>query len=83
MPHNSPMDEAAIMCNDLSSRIENQLDELDTLLDIWKNTDRSDLTLYNRLQKTIEHLTGAVDIYEQDVAEFELLQYIHDGELLN
>ena len=77
------MDEAADMCNDLSSRIENQLDELDTLLDIWKNTDRSDLTLYNRLQKTIEHLSGTVEIYEQDCAEVEYLESIHAGELLN
>ena len=82
MPHNEPLVEAADACNDLSSRISNQLDELETLLDIWKNTDRSDLTLYNRLYKTIEHLTGAVDIYEQDVAEFELLEHIHDCVLL-
>ncbi len=77
------MDEAAELCNDLSSRIDSQLNELDTLLGIWEASDRSDTTLYNRLQKTIEHLNGAVSIYEQDVAEFELLQYIHDGELLN
>tara|TARA_B100000745_G_scaffold166789_1_gene109174 strand:- start:1760 stop:2008 length:249 start_codon:yes stop_codon:yes gene_type:complete len=81
--YNQPMDEAAELCNDLSSRIDSQLNELDTLLGIWEASDRSDTTLYNRLQKTIEHLNGAVSIYEQDVAEFELLQYIHDGELLN
>lgn len=81
--HNQPVDEMCDSCNEFSDRISGQLDQLDTLLAIWQNSDRSDTTLYNRLQKTIEHLTGAVDIYEQDVAEFELLQYIHDGELLN
>ena len=78
-----PLDEAAELCNGLSEKISNQIDELDTLIEVYINSDQSDSTLYNRLYKTIEHLIGAVDIYEHDVAEYELLEYIHDGELLN
>jgi|TARA_B110000263_G_scaffold36273_1_gene27922 hypothetical protein len=78
-----PIEEAADMCDDLATNISNQIDNLESLIEIYNNSGRSDTTLYTRLYKTIEHLTGAVDIYEQDVAEFEMLQYINDGELLN
>ena len=63
--------------------LRKKLDKLDVDLEEWKNSDRTDTTLYNRLQKTIEHLSGTVEIYEQDCAELEYLESIHAGELLN
>ena len=81
--HDEPMVEAQLSCNEFASCITNQLDQLDLDLEEWKNGDRTDTTLYKRLQKTIEHLSGTVEIYEQDCAELEYLESIHAGELLN
>ena len=81
--HDEPMVEAQLSCNEFASWITNQLDQLDLDLEEWKKGDRTDTTLYKRLQKTIEHLSGTVEIYEQDCAELEYLESIHAGELLN
>ena len=81
--HDEAMVEAQLSCNEFASWITNQLDQLDLDLEEWKNGDRTDTTLYKRLQKTIEHLSGTVEIYEQDCAELEYLESIHAGELLN
>ncbi len=83
MTHDEPMVEAQLSCNEFASWITSQLDKLDVDLEEWKNSDRTDTTLYNRLQQTVEHLSGTIDIYEQDCAELEYLESIHDGELLN
>ena len=81
--HDEPMAEAQLSCNEFASWITNQLNQLDLDLEEWKNGDRTYTTLYIRLQKTIEHLYGTVEIYEQDCAELEYLESIHAGELLN
>ena len=81
--HDEPMVEAQLSCNEFASWITNQLDQLDLDFEEWKNGDRTDTTLYKILQKTIEHLSGTVEIYEQDCAELEYLESIHAGELLN
>ena len=53
--HDEPMVEAQLSCNEFASWITNQLDQLDLDLEEWKNGDRTDTTLYKRLQRSEEH----------------------------
>jgi len=78
-----PLAESQSHCNEFGEKIVNEITQLEADIAAWKASDRTDIALYNTLEKTIEKLSGAVSIYEQDVAEHEYLINVHDGELLN
>ncbi len=78
-----PLEEASHNATVTGNQINIAIDALEADIEAWKNSDRSDTTLYNTLQKTIENLTGVIDEYELEVTEVELLERINDGELLN
>jgi len=78
-----PLEEASDNATVTGNQINIAIDALEADIEAWKNSDRSDTTLYNTLQKTIENLTGVIDEYELEVTEVELLERINDGELLN
>tara|TARA_B100000959_G_C14925445_1_gene601323 strand:- start:460 stop:711 length:252 start_codon:yes stop_codon:yes gene_type:complete len=78
-----PLEEATHNVVAEGNQINIAIDALEADIEAWKNSDRSDTTLYNTLQKTIENLTGVIDEYELEVTEVELLERINDGELLN
>lgn len=78
-----PLEEASHNAAVTGNQINIAIDALEADIEAWKNSDRSDITLYNTLQKTIENLTGVIDEYELEVTEVEALERINDGELLN
>lgn len=78
-----PLEEASHNATVTGNQINIAIDALEADIEAWKNSDRSDITLYNTLQKTIENLTGVIDEYELEVTEVEALERINDGELLN
>ena len=78
-----PLEEASDNASVTGNQINIAIDALEADIEAWKNSDRSDTTLYNTLQKTVENLTGVIDEYELEVTEVELLERINDGELLN
>ena len=78
-----PLAESQSHCNKFSAKISNEITQLETDIAAWEASDRTDIDLYNTLEQTIAKLSGAVEIYEQDVAEHEYLVNVHDGELLN
>jgi seryl-tRNA(Sec) selenium transferase len=78
-----PLEEASHNATVTGNQINIAIDALEADIEAWKNSDRSDTTLYNTLQKTVENLTGVIDEYELEVTEVELLERINDGELLN
>ena len=78
-----PLEEATHNVVAEGNQINIAIDALEADIEAWKNSDRSDTTLYNTLQKTVENLTGVIDEYELEVTEVELLERINDGELLN
>ena len=78
-----PLEEASDNATVTGNQINIAIDALEADIEAWKNSDRSDTTLYNTLQKTVENLTGVIDEYELEVTEVELLERINDGELLN
>ncbi len=78
-----PLEEATHNVVAEGNQINIAIDALEADIEAWKNSDRSDITLYNTLQKTIENLTGVINEYELEVTEVEALERINDGELLN
>jgi seryl-tRNA(Sec) selenium transferase len=78
-----PLEEAAHNATVTGNQINIAIDALEADIEAWKNSSRSDTTLYNTLQKTIENLTGVIDEYELELTEVEALERINDGELLN
>ena len=78
-----PLEEAAHNAAVTGNKINIAIEALEADIQAWRNSDRSDATLYNTLQKTVENLTGVINEYELELAEVEALERINDGELLN
>ena len=77
------LEEAAHNAAVTGNQINIAIEALEADIEAWRNSDRSDATLYNTLQKTVENLTGVINEYELELAEVAALERINDGELLN
>jgi hypothetical protein len=61
---------------ELAISISQGIESLDESILSWKTSDRTDVLRYEALQQTIIELN-------EDVAQLEMLEHIHDGGLVS